>query len=519
MNPIEIFGDINAATDAERKQLEYNFVNINSFFESANVYKYLLIGFKGSGKTALVRKMMMCGDTTKCDKECTLHPKFCENVDFEGIYINADKDLHLNELLTEYAKESYQQVTQRDYGRDMMEVWGILCKIKVFEKMPELQDDKKFQELKSIYLGSKNGKKIIMLEKLIGFGEKAFTRIDNTPVADEVSKHLYDHNKKENLFYTVEKKAREILKSYNKNYYIIFDGFDHFLDKPIFRDKPELKMKFIRDLSDSLRTLGYNFQDDSPGIGEELIGLPNVYLKILLPRDFIIEKLRDDIKYLDKARSVQLRWFKKDLKEFITSRLSYFINKKPTDFSKLEPDNIWKQVFAERIKNPHYGVSESSFDYILRHTSHRPRDLQIICREIIMSFEDENRMDNDEFLKWLKKSKDNRISEEHIKNGVNSGSRELVTGLCSEFEVMPNLEELMAPFNKKSQILKYDEVYNLVQKRKGKSFKSETPDLIKILFRIGFLGKFISGGTEIMYKYRHKYPLMQVQYFAKKSQL
>lgn len=204
MNPIEIVGDLNAATDAEREQLEYNFVNIDPFFESANVYKYLLIGFKGSGKTALVRKMMMCGDTTKCDKECTLHPKFCEKVNFEGIYINADKDLHLNELLTEYAKQSYQQVTQRDYGRDMIEVWEILCKIKVFEKMPELQNDRKCQELKSIYFGPKN--ETNLLKELIGVGERAVTHTDKTSLAIEVTNHLFDPNKKEHLFHTVEKK-------------------------------------------------------------------------------------------------------------------------------------------------------------------------------------------------------------------------------------------------------------------------------------------------------------------------
>ena len=128
-----------------------------------------------------------------------------------------------------------------------------------------------------------------------------------------------------------------------------------------------------------------------------------------------------------------------------------------------------------------------------------------------MSFDEENRMDNDEFLKWLKKSKDNRISEEHIKNGVNSGSRELVAGLCGEFEVMPNLVQLMIPFNKKAQILRYSEVYNLVKNWESEYFKREPSDLIKILYDIGFLGKFISGGTEIKHKYRHRYPLMQVR--------
>lgn len=390
MDQEEIWGDINADSDREYEVLKYNFINTNVFYKAIEKEKYLLRGFKGSGKTAFLTKLIQCGDSINCNKkrECNIYPKFCEKGDFDVIYINVDEELRLNKLLSRYIKYKYREGLQEPYEAtsDIIELWEKICKERVFKKIPELKNDKDYQNFVN---NTQDKRKKAATREALGFIERTITRGDEKSLSDAIANYIFPD---EDYFSIVEKKAVEILEKYRKKIYVIFDGFDHFLYDTTWEDKPKEKIKFVQQISAAFIELGYNFLRDKTLGERKLTGLPNTYIKVLLPEDFIIDEgyihlMRDSIKMiLDQTKYVQLKWNKEDLKKFVAARLSSFIYQKPPDFSKFNPDFIWKKVFTSSVTTEHYNYPENSFDYVLRHTMCRPRDLQIIGVNITKSF-------------------------------------------------------------------------------------------------------------------------------------
>lgn len=469
----------------------------------------MLRGFKGSGKTALLFRLIMCGDSKMCDKVCNLDLKFCNKGNFEVIYIEADK-LQLNKLL----EISLRLPQERSTGmqEDMVDMWTKLCKIKLFEKIPELETEDSYKEfLKKTRFG--DGKIEQIAKSLCDMLVKSITKMDATNETSDIWKCLNDHDGE---YQKTEKKARELLKEAKKSYYIIFDGFDHFIDRILSYRSKELKRDFIKDLARALIILGYNFLEDDYALYKSE-SLPNTYVKILLPEDFIIDdvQLRDDIKYLDPDKNVQLKWKKNDLKKLITARIYSFLKKESVDFSKLDTAAIWNNMFGKQVKNTHYDIYEDCFDYVLRHTLLRPRDLQVICSAIVRSMDDEVHLDNDQLREMIQgkvmkgKGRNARpILEKYVKEGVSKGSSELVKALYSEFATI-DLQGLLSVFKGKPPILTYGTVYDYLKKYNG-PLKLNFDDIITILFRIGVFGKFITGDTQIPELYRPYRNIMQV---------
>jgi len=52
---------------------------------------------------------------------------------------------------------------------------------------------------------------------------------------------------------------------------------------------------------------------------------------------------------------------------------------------KTKNEDYWSQLFGNVINNDSFekSVDEDSFSYVLRHTHHRPRDLQRMARQIV----------------------------------------------------------------------------------------------------------------------------------------
>lgn len=508
MDPTKIFGDRNAKLD--RKLSEGTFVNTHSFCASTEKNKYLLRGFKGSGKTALLLRLQMCGDSRMCNKKaCKLDLKFCDKGNFEVIYIEADK-LQLNKLLD----LSQRLPNERSYGmqEDIVDMWTKLCKIKLFEKIPELKTEDSYKQFlkKTNFVDCKLDR---IAKSLLDVFEKSIVKTGATTSTSEIWTCLTDPKGE---YQKTEKKARELLREANKSYYIIFDGFDHFIDR-ILQNRPiGLKRDFVKGLARALIILGYNFLEDDFSLDGSESSLPNVYVKVLLPEDFIIDvKLRDDVKYLDPDKYVKLRWRKDDLKKFITARMDTFLKGAPVNISKLDTAAIWNSMFGKQIRNTHYNVYENSFDYVLRHTLLRPRDLQVICSAIVRSMDNEHYLDKDQFIEWIigkefrgKRRNAKPIPEKYVKEGVSEGSKELVNALYSEFEMI-DLKGLLSVFLGKPAILSYGDVYNYLKKYDG-SLELNLDGTITILFRIGFFGKFIRGDKHILEIYRSHSNIMQV---------
>lgn len=81
-----------------------------------------------------------------------------------------------------------------------------------------------------------------------------------------------------------------------------------------------------------------------------------------------------------RAFEAHLSWEKHELHKFINSRIAWEFNRVRRSFKSI--NNAWDQLYVDFVPNTYcnHKFLENSFNYILRHTHHRPRDVQRICR-------------------------------------------------------------------------------------------------------------------------------------------
>lgn len=399
--------------------------------------------------------------------------------------------------ISELFQLSHNVYSKRKYGiqEDILDLLNILCKIEVFKRIEELQDNSTYKRfIRKTRFNEGNAKRVvsILIKALSSVIDKNPSDIN---FAEEFLSVLTDTKKE---FDEIERVAKEFTKNSNKKYYIFFDGFDKLLDKIFFSYTIDEQQMFIKDLTRSLIILGYEYQKDDALPSEYSNVFPNVYVKVLLPEDFVIDtKLRDSIKYLNE--SIILHWNKDDLKKFISTRINSLLYKKHEPINELKASELWEKMFGATIENTFFGMEEHSFDYFSRHTFFRPRDFQIICSKVVESLNQEQKFRNtNHFIHYIM---ENSIPQQYSRFGVNEGARVLVAGLIDEFK-MVDFEGLINLFNKKPNIMPYDKLYGILKEYDG-FYKRKPEDLIKTLFNIGFFGKFIEGDKAVNEMHGH----------------
>ncbi len=81
---------------------------------------------------------------------------------------------------------------------------------------------------------------------------------------------------------------------------------------------------------------------------------------------------------------LHLSWEKDELKKFICERIAYEFRKVKRSYKNV--GDVWNMLFTNKIHNTYCNgkIEEDSFDYILRHSHHIPRDVQRLCRESVL---------------------------------------------------------------------------------------------------------------------------------------
>ncbi len=100
---------------------------------------------------------------------------------------------------------------------------------------------------------------------------------------------------------------------------------------------------------------------------------PKTIIKALLPRD-MKDHIHDRATRHETIYHHYMRWSAKELLAFIVKR----INEKANDCYM----DIWLEIFPDTIENHDTKVKHSSFDYLLRHSQYKPRELLLCCRRI-----------------------------------------------------------------------------------------------------------------------------------------
>lgn len=194
---------------------------------------------------------------------------------------------------------------------------------------------------------------------------KEKTLIGVTAEQQDVINH-FPFNKKigdlldEVITYILENGAKKLL--------VCIDGFD-----TIIKHSPDSREAIFAGLIDAV------FFFDTHKKLSEIIAI-----KAFLPYELTLEAHRvtwDSDKHLHNVHYIS--WEDSDFKLFIEKRFFPFSKKK---YSKFQ--DVWNEFLPEKITNTAHSVDEITFDYILRHTMYRPRQVLNHVYKIISLWEE-----------------------------------------------------------------------------------------------------------------------------------
>jgi len=426
------------SAESEMQSLHYVFLSLPFYERLKNTKKWLVIGRKGSGKTAAA---LMLFRQLKTDYKVTLlTPKSisaAKSVLLDNASLTAEeaalqkwKYVFLLEISRYIVESAYEQL-----GSNYLSWPESVRKVRAFlvenDKAEANHLDKAIKFVRSINKFAISVLKVegsIEVEKVSESGQALSDALDEF---ETIVQETFNHVSVKNLYFLVDQ---------------------------------------VDDLWDSTKE------------GQQLIvGLlraakeTNDNLSILK----IIVFLRSDIfGYLrfhdsDKYRSNMelITWDAQNLKKLIVLRI-----RKSTDI-KGDVDKLWDSIFPSEIDEV------DSFDYLVRHTLMRPRDLIQLCNICRDKARDRN---------------GNSISSKDINESISRYSAWKLEDLTSEYKVQyPFLEQLLLSvfyYYRKYRLTRqeFDELFVLQKadliKQYGKIYFEPTDVLLQILYLVGFLG-------------------------------
>ena len=165
-----------------------------------------------------------------------------------------------------------------------------------------------------------------------------------------------------------------------------------------------------------------------------------------------------------------IRWNAETLKEFVEKRIAITSGIKSGSF-----ETLWRQIFPETIYNTYYKLEESSFDYILRHTMLRPRQLQIHLSHLASRY------------------RGLPIDPSMVPKSVADSSRMLAKYFIDEYNLdHPNLERFILMFEQKGNVMEFKNFRDIVaaalKRYNGVEHGVDVDEKIDVLYTMGFFG-------------------------------
>lgn len=250
------------------------------------------------------------------------------------------------------------------------------------------------------------------------------------------------------------------------NVVLILDGFDRLRNDGAQADAVRL---IFDSLVNAIQSI-YTYQDLPSGLE----------MKAFIPHDrYLSLSLRDSDKV--DTMHVAIRWNSLALQRFLKKRLELTPKLSSGPFLLL-----WRQVIPEKVFNVHYRLDEDSFDYILRHTMMRPRQLQIHLEYLASEFQS------------------NIVDPSGITKAVAESSKRVARHFINEFKTdHPNLEQFISSLHGQSNIIEFRMLRKIISDALRR-FDDVDDNLIverkiNTLYSIGFFGvvNFIESGEAI----------------------
>lgn len=213
-----------------------------------------------------------------------------------------------------------------------------------------------------------------------------------TQIQEEHLTFLHNYPFSESRYAEAEKSFAEYLSQKDLKILVYFDGFDR-----LRSDKGQSSAS-IDMIFSSLVDACYSLQKDRSFKGRLII-------KALIPHDrWITLQFRDFDKLPGFHHSIHWKYL--NLKEFVRRRLC--LHDALTMITSF--DSAWQACFPSQVMNGRYGIKEDTFDYILRHTQCRPRQIQHHIRAICKTFYD-RKPEADAIPEIIAKSCEVRVTE------------------------------------------------------------------------------------------------------------
>jgi energy-coupling factor transporter ATP-binding protein EcfA2 len=249
---------------------------------------------------------------------------------------------------------------------------------------------------------------------------------------------------------------------------IIVDSVDKLIDAPAFKEMAEENYKtlalVVRSLTEALVRIY---------VDERFKDL--VEIKAFLPMDLepFLQDRAFDHEYIYHHH---IHWNRKELAALVAKRIA-----RTTKMSTPSGDYVgtlaetWDELFPFSISNVETNVKHKSFDYLLRHSQYRPREILRCCRAM---------------TEHARKEKKSSLTDKEYVNLIHKHCQYEAIRIIDEYILAyPTLYEVLEKFNGSSNIIPSEELYPKLRKIPvlPGPIKDHT-DLLQFLYDIGFLG-------------------------------
>ena len=317
---------------------------------------------------------------------------------------------------------------------------------------------------------------ITLSERLLQFMEKMWNKIDDYTryPGPGLKKSNYD---KANLVasngltskfiselrcYPLDNRFNEVIRRFfnklsrnNHRVILILDGFDKLRNDGAPSDAINLLFESLVDAILSIRS----YRDLPEGFE----------IKAFIPHDRYLEiSLRDSDK-VDTMHSA-IRWYRDDLQGFLKKRLELTPKIQFGSFYFL-----WRQVMPEYVYNAVYKIEEDSFDYLVRHSMMRPRQLQVHLEHLSNSYRDQI------------------IDPKVVSKSISESCKQITQYYINEFSIdHPNLGRFIGSLHGKDNIFEYKTLVKITRdalRLYGNDYSlEEVWKKVDVLYAMGLFG-------------------------------
>lgn len=449
--------------DADEADNEF----LEKWFESGDIKMclrdniWIVSGEKGSGKSAMKRALV-----EKYGKEySTIHCIEFDSLAFRPIYNNIVKIARDTELSrTTLLSNIWRYCLIFEIGRNLSEKFPSLYE-RIFREFPQrLPEDatinagllsltaslwNMIDDFTDPDAASSKTKRRPNLLSSGGLTAELIEKMKNFPTDD--------------FFENIKNRLYGIMDEHGHRVMLMLDGFD------ILRTESAKDRESEIDSQDSIQLIFATLVTSVQTLRMDRGRSSGLCVKAFIPHDrFVNLELRDSDKM--SAYHAPIKWTPRTLRDFVHKRV-----RATSDLTGAHFENVWHEIMPPKVHNTQYEVDEESFEYILRHTFWRPRQIQIYLMRLSALCHDEV------------------IQANTIPDSISETSKEIAKFFVDEYCLnFPYLEKLIRSFKGRYNVQNYKEfrnhIHSFLNRERGELSGYDVDDIMNSFYKIGLFG-------------------------------